>query len=299
MFQINHVIEACCTFLEHQLDPSNCIGIADFSQTHGCSDLYNKAKLFIYENFADVSKSEEFMMLSPSQLVQVLKRDELNVRCESEVYNAVTRWVGFEPEKRCQKMESLLNAVRCHFLTPCFLTEQLKKCPLLGKNMKCKDYLKKICEDIMRHKRCQEKRRTPKAPHVVYTVGGYLRHSLGNVECYNPCTAQWLKLADLPVPRSGVAVCVAHGLIYVLGGRNNSADGNMDIAAVDCYDPFTNAWRKCQDMTVARNRVGCGVIDGQVYAVGGSYCQTHHQSVEKLVDYSIHLSMYIVDFQQV
>ena len=26
MFQMQHVVEACCTFLENQLDPSNCIG---------------------------------------------------------------------------------------------------------------------------------------------------------------------------------------------------------------------------------------------------------------------------------
>ena len=72
MFQMSHVVEACCTFLENQLDASNCIGIADFAIIHGCHELYNKAKLFIYKNFSDVFQHEEFLQLSATQLIQVL-----------------------------------------------------------------------------------------------------------------------------------------------------------------------------------------------------------------------------------
>ena len=50
----------------------NCIGIADFSYAHGCLDLYHQARDFIYYNFAEVSKSDEFLQLSHSQLLQVI-----------------------------------------------------------------------------------------------------------------------------------------------------------------------------------------------------------------------------------
>jgi len=50
----------------------NCIGIADFSYAHGCLDLYQQARDFIYYNFAEVSKSDEFLQLSQSQLLQVV-----------------------------------------------------------------------------------------------------------------------------------------------------------------------------------------------------------------------------------
>ena len=281
MLAMSRIIEACCTFLEHQLDPSNCIGIADFAQAHGCHDLYKKARLYVYENFTEVCKNEEFMQLSPNQLVQVIKRDELNVRCESEVYQAVVKWVQFDHNRRLNKLEQLLCAVRCHFLTPCFLQKQLKCCDLLVKVPCCKDYLVRICQDLVMHKRCPDKRRKPNSPPVIYTIGGYLRHSLSNVECYNPESKEWYKLSNLPMPRSGVAACVVHGLLYVLGGRNNSPDGNIDTPSADCFDPFMNMWRKCADMTVARNRVGCGSIDGMVYAVGGSQGGNHHESVER------------------
>ena len=283
MFQMTDVIEACCTFLEQQLDASNCIGIADFAQAHGCSDLFEKSRRFMYENFTDVAQNEEFMTLSAPQVKQVIRMDALNVRCESEVYMSVIRWVKHDVRFRAQKLEDLLCAVRCHFLTPCFLQHQLKYCDVLKTVPTCKAYLTRIFRDLMEHRKCPDKRRKPNAPPVIYTVGGYLRHSLDNVECYNPQTKEWFKLADLPLPRSGAAVMVVHGLLYVLGGRNNSTLGSEDIANVDVFDPFMNLWRKCSDMTVPRHRVGVSSLDGQIYAVGGSHGSTHHNSVERCV----------------
>ena len=281
MFQMSHIVEACCTFLEHQLDPSNCIGIADFAQAHGCHDLYQKAREFIYKHFSEISQNEEFKQLSPNQLIQVIKRDELNVKCESEVYMAVMRWVAHDMERRKSRLEHLLCAVRCHFLTPNFLQQQLKYCDILSKTPACRDYLSRIFQDLTMHKKCTEKRRKPMSPPVIYTVGGYLRHSLSNAECFNPETREWFKLASLPMPRSGVAACCLQGLLYVIGGRNNSPDGNVDSASVDVYDPFLNLWRKCPDMSVPRNRVGAATIDASLYAVGGSHGGMHHKSVER------------------
>ena len=280
MFQMAHVQDACCTFLEHQLDASNCIGIADFAQAHACMDLYEKARTYLYKNFSEVVLQDEFLTLSATQVRQVIRRDEINVRCESEVYGAVLRWVTQEGV-RINKLEDLLCEVRCHFLTPCFLKQQLDSCPMLQNSPTCKAYLTRIYRDLTEHRKCPDKRRKPSAPPVIYTIGGYLRHSLDNVECYNPHSTEWYKLAPLPTPRSGVAAIVVHGLLYVLGGRNNSPDGNVDTATVDVFDPFMNFWRSCVNMSVARNRVGVGAIDGLIYAIGGSHGGTHHNTVER------------------
>ena len=56
----------------------------------------------------------------------------------------------------------------------------------------------------------------------------------------------------------------------MIGGRNNSSNGNMDSDSVERYDPFHNEWSKVASLTVPRNRLGIGVVDGVVYAVGGS-----------------------------
>lgn len=281
MFQMNHVVEACCVFLEHQLDPSNCIGIADFSSEHGCIELEQKAREFIQKKFCEVIDCDEFLTLSPCQLIGLIKHDELNVRCESEVFNAVIRWVQHDSEKRLCKLEGLLMAVRCYFLSPNFLEKQLKHCNVLKLLPQCQEYLSKIFEGLKLHQTCLEKPRKPCAPLVIFSAGGYLRQSLSHFECFNPCTKQWLRLPDLTIPRSGLSSCFAKGCFYAVGGRNNSPDGNMDSQSLDMYDPMRGSWISKCPMSVPRNRVGVGVIDNMIYAAGGSQGQHHHASLER------------------
>lgn len=54
MFQVSNVIDACCAFLERQLDPTNAIGIANFAEQHGCTTLKQRANQFIERHFTQV-----------------------------------------------------------------------------------------------------------------------------------------------------------------------------------------------------------------------------------------------------
>ncbi|ERE75423.1 kelch-like ECH-associated protein 1 [Cricetulus griseus] len=196
----------------------------------------------------------------------------------------VTLQVKYEDIPAAQFMahKALLRAVRCHALTPRFLQTQLQKCEILQADARCKDYLVQIFQELTLHKPTQSVPcRAPKVGRLIYTAGGYFRQSLSYLEAYNPSDGSWLRLADLQVPRSGLAGCVVGGLLYAVGGRNNSPDGNTDSNALDCYNPMTNQWSPCASMSVPRNRIGVGVIDGHIYAVGGSHGCIHHSSVER------------------
>lgn len=281
MFQMSHVVEACSVFLEHQLDPSNCIGIAEFAAEHGCMELEQKARKYIHNHFCEVIKSDEFLTLTYCQVIALLKQDELNVRCETEVYQAVMRWVQHELDKRLCKLESLLSAVRLTSLAPCFLERQLQHCPILKKRPQCLQTLSEKLKKLKLHEPGCDPPRKPCSPQVIFCAGGYLRQSLSNFECFNPKTRQWQRLPDLSTPRSGLGACIVRGAMYVVGGRNNSPDGNMDSNALNMYDALRNMWVPRCPMTVPRNRVGVGVIDNMIYAVGGSQGQAHHNSAER------------------
>ncbi|XP_048345850.1 kelch-like ECH-associated protein 1 [Sphaerodactylus townsendi] len=282
MYQIDSVVKACCDFLVQQLDPSNAIGIANFAEQIDCTELHQRAREYIYMHFEEVCKQDEFFNLSHCQLVTLISRDELNVRCESEVFHACINWVKYDCENRRLYVQALLKAVRCHSLTPHFLQMQLQKCEILRSDSRCKDYLAKIFQDLTLHKPTKDAPcRAPKVGQLIYTAGGYYRQSLSYLEAYNPSDGSWIRLADLQVPRSGLAGCVVGGLLYAVGGRNNSQDGNMDSNAIDCYNPMNNQWSPCSPMSVPRNRIGVGVIDGLIYAVGGSHGCIHHNSVER------------------
>ena len=66
--QVSYVVDACCLFLEKQLDPTNAIGIANFAEQHCCTNLYQKANEYIVQHFNQICKEEEFLQLSAMQL---------------------------------------------------------------------------------------------------------------------------------------------------------------------------------------------------------------------------------------
>lgn len=89
------VKRACCDFLNSQLDPSNCLGIRDFAETHNCLDLMQAAELFSQKHFAEVVQQEEFMLLSQSEVEKLIKCDEIQVRLSAVTFSALFhfQWV--------------------------------------------------------------------------------------------------------------------------------------------------------------------------------------------------------------
>lgn len=233
MFQVPNVIEACCAFLERQLDPTNAIGIANFAEQHGCTVLRQKANQFIERHFTQICQEEEFLQLSAIQLVNLIRKDELNVQEEREVYNAVLKWVKYDEDNRYPKMEHILYAVRCQFLTPKFLKEQMKNCDVLRKVPACREYLAKIFKDLTLHKRPIVKERKPNTTRMIFVAGGYFQHSLDILEGYNVDDKTWTTLPKLTVPRSGLGAAFLKGTFYAVGGRNNAPGASYDSDWVD------------------------------------------------------------------
>ncbi|XP_053602255.1 kelch-like ECH-associated protein 1B isoform X1 [Plodia interpunctella] len=280
MFQISNVIEACCAFLERQLDPSNAIGIANFAEQHGCAELKQKANNFIERHFTQVCQEEEFLQLTAPELINLVRKDELNVGEEREVYNAVISWVKYDEDRRHSRMEHILKAVRCQYLTPNFLKEQMSTCSVLEKAPACREYLAKIFKDLTLHKRPVVKERRPNTPRIIYVAGGYFRHSIGVFEAFNLDDNCWSTLPPLTVPRSGLGAAFVKGLFFAVGGRNTSPGSSYDSDWVDVYNPALEMWRPCSPMSTPRHRVGVAVMDGLLYAVGGSSGSEYHKTVE-------------------
>lgn len=283
LLQIEDLVNACCIYLSQNMDSNNCIGIEAFAREYGCVNLAKYAQLYMKNHFCEVVNSEEFLHLNENQLCKLLQNDELSVRCESFVFKAVVDWVKFEPENRRKSLDHLITCVRIHLLPPKFLKEQMKNCEIFQSNEidKSRQHLQSVYDRLICHLPC-DKSGPRSSTCALYVLGGYQRQSLGIVECFRKATNSWERCSDMLVPRSGVC-CVTLALyIYAIGGRNNNnAQGNMDCADVECYDPFTNHWRKCKDMQVPRSRAGAGVIDGVIYAVGGAHGCKFHSSVER------------------
>ena len=181
-----------------------------------------KANQYIVQNFSQICQEDEFLQLSGIRLVALVRKDELNVQEEQEVYNAVLKWVKYNEEARGPKMEQILQAVRCQYLTPNFLKEQMRNCDVLKKVPACREYLAQIFKELTLHKKPVVKERTPNTPRIIYIAGGFFKHSLNILEGYNVDDKTWTRHANLLVPRSGLGGAFVKGMFYAVGGRNNS-----------------------------------------------------------------------------
>lgn len=70
-------------------------------------------------------------------------------------------------------------------------------------------------------------------------------------------------------------------LFFQVGGRNLTLQTNTESSMLCCYNPMTNQWSQRASLNTPRNRVGVGVVDGCIYAVGGSQGSTHHNTAER------------------
>ena len=75
-------------------------GIAAFADAHSCIDLASSADSFARSHFSEVVQTEEFMMISQSQLLRLISDDGLNVHSEERVFEAVLAWVKYDTSTR-------------------------------------------------------------------------------------------------------------------------------------------------------------------------------------------------------
>ncbi|CAF1230338.1 unnamed protein product [Rotaria sordida] len=279
---LDDLIELCIAYLRDHLHASNCVGLLLYGKQYLCYPLIEAAENYIHNHFEEIVRHEEFLSLSFADLFSVIKNDEVKVECESSIYNAIMQWVRHDSLNRRAELAELLPCVRFEFLEPSFLRNIINCDDLAPADMKhCRDYLSNVHENLTSHRYCHlPPCRAPIKPLVIYCAGGYYNKSINTMECYFLETKTWKRCADLRVPRSGVGVVSLQMRVYVIGGRHNTKNENKDCRDVERYDPFMNKWTSISPMLYARNRLGVGVIDNNIYAVGGSCGQQIYSSVE-------------------
>jgi N-acetylneuraminic acid mutarotase len=84
--------------------------------------------------------------------------------------------------------------------------------------------------------------------------------------------AQWTQRADMPTARCTFSTGVVNERIYAIGGAKGRTDAlrSMPLQIVEEYYPATDTWTRKADMPTARNALCVSVVDGRIYAIGGS-----------------------------
>jgi len=123
--QFQAVRTVCSRYLQHQIDATNCLGILEFGEMHGCPEVVAKAWGFLLENFDAVQRGEEFLPLAKERLAACLAHEGLRVRTEHARVEAALAWVRHQETPRLAHLAELLGLARLPLLSPDYLRDRL------------------------------------------------------------------------------------------------------------------------------------------------------------------------------
>nr|KAG5708496.1 hypothetical protein BaRGS_026223 [Batillaria attramentaria] len=280
------VREACCQFLEKQLDSTNCLGIKIFAERHGCTDLWAAADRFSVRHFQDVVTQEEYRSLPLDEVEALVKSDHLQVNSEEPVYQAVIDWVKNDEKNRVIWLPGLLQFVRLPLLSARFITDVIDCEPLIKSNHACRDLVDEAKRFHLRPDlRCRMNgpRTNPRigTDDQLVVVGGFGSHQnlVDVVEKYDPKTHTWARLPSLSRRRRYVSAASVGGKLYVMGGY----DGHSRLNLVECLDLTQSqlSWATISAMHHRRGLAGVCVYKDCIYMCGGFDGHTRHTSMER------------------
>nr|UZC49416.1 kelch-like protein [Carassius auratus]UZH44931.1 kelch-like protein [Carassius gibelio]WEX30220.1 Kelch-like protein 30-B [Carassius auratus]WEX30317.1 Kelch-like protein 30-B [Carassius gibelio] len=301
--QFHAVRTVCSRYLQHQIDATNCLGILEFGEIHGCPEVVSKAWSFLLENFEAVQQHEEFLMLE-KRLVACLKDEDLHIRDDRSCVNSVLAWVGYCSDNRICHLRELLGLAKLSLLTESYLTENLLKEPLVQDSLESKEFIEGICRE-KREMKAGESGQTVtqnalNLQEVLFVMGGRSlddsddedededrdrRLHPRNCGFYNPklggsggsqsntwsTTETWKYIT-----REGIWVTVAPMLRPRTNHSSAALNGEiyviggttMDFVEVEHYDPFSNCWTlTCPALKYVTNFTTTS-CEGKLYLIG-------------------------------
>jgi N-acetylneuraminic acid mutarotase len=295
MLQVEGVVGACSDFLASQLHPSNVLGMHSFADTHSCDVLMSRCNMFLQQRFPEIVLHEEFLQLEYEKVLVIVSNDQLNVRGEEQVYEAVLAWIKHKEEQRKKFLPVLLSHVRMPLMTAVYLSREVKHEPLVMQSFECRGLLIEAMDFHLRKNYLRDgtkstpainttPRRCPGLEHL-FAIGGSGSPIFEQVpyldlcECYDVEKKEWRAIAPLPRPRSGIRVASVGGYVYAIGGFSDRE--TRALAGVDRYDPMTDSWRSMSPMNLPRRGFAVAVLNNYIYAIGGINNRTYYNTVER------------------
>ncbi|XP_077990257.1 kelch-like protein 12 [Glandiceps talaboti] len=285
MLNLSSLRNVCCSFLQSQLDVSNCLGIHSFADIYSCKDLESTARRFIYQHFLEVIKTEEFFLMSEHKMTELLKSDKLQVTREEEVYEATMKWIRYDFVNRKHVAYNLLQYIRLALLDMQYLKDIVYKADFILETPECRSLVENALR-IRNDNQALSLIGNRAQPQSIYVVGG--RNSvdcqLSSLERYDAIRDKWIPQESMTMARTAVAAATLNGMLYAIGGECALADSQeetMYLKCVECYDPLHKEWLSVSDINVARSFIAVATLGDYLYAIGGEDRSYSFNTVER------------------
>ena len=258
--------------LERSINVSNCLTLQQFSFKYDCGRLKESCAFFINQNFSQVVNSEGFGDLSFESLIDLFRRDELNVVNENEVFSSAISWVKHDLCAREKLLPDILKHVRFAYISKSHFVDIVNSETLLQRNATIRDILSNNPASIPSNSfGASQVARTGPLETVVILTGGISVSRYGlqnNFLAFMPSRdSSWVTLPDLHLPRHSHGVAVCKGSLYVTGGVCGNIAAHRHVCR---FSPLRNKWR-C-DVSDLPHPVSCGAVvslQNKLFVIGG------------------------------
>ncbi|KAJ8375194.1 hypothetical protein SKAU_G00057740 [Synaphobranchus kaupii] len=293
--QFQAVRAVCSRYLQHQIDATNCLGILEFGEIHGCPEVVAKARGFLLENFDLVQQGEEFLLLEKERLVACLSDERLQTRDERTRVEAALCWVRYSEASRLPHLSELLGLARLSLLPQEYLAETLLKDSLVQGSQSCLEAVQMVHREkmdlepgtLVHGNSCSPQ---PNLQEVLFVMGGRSlddsddedddddeeeeinsRLLPRNSAFYNTRTRQWHLLPDFPVYNKwGYSVVSLNSDVYVTGGSRGSRTNTWSTTETWKYITREGKWVTVASMLKPRTNHTSATLNGEIYVIGGT-----------------------------
>ncbi|XP_016895324.1 kelch-like protein 6 isoform X2 [Cynoglossus semilaevis] len=277
-FQFLRVVDACIAFLGKSLDLDNCIGILNLAESHALSPLKTLAEDYITSNFNQVVQLQDFLELPAGSMEIVLQRDNLDMKSEESVFEALMLWVRARQDERYPLLPKLLAHVRLPLLDPAYFVEKVESDELIRHCSQVFPLMQEVRSYHLSGREVVSERTKPRLLHflseVFLIIGGCTKDErfISTVTCLDPLRRSRLEVARLPFTemenesqnRKWVEfACITYrNELYISGGKDTQQD-------VWKYNGALDKWIQIEHLLTPRWRHKMVVHGGRVYALGG------------------------------
>ncbi|XP_067613447.1 kelch-like protein 5 isoform X2 [Eurosta solidaginis] len=228
-----------------------------------CELLNEKILAYETRNFMHVTQSSEFLDFDAKKLQAILERDNLHVRCEEDVFNAVKRWYEHDASARKQHLPELIACLR---LTQCnmdFIMTNIHPLP------RCEKLALRVLAwhsyPLARSKltlKYTEKRGGQIPDEKSFLA---LNRETQTIYQYNKTEHLWQKWVDIKINLDYFRVILMGENLIFLGGNR---DGHR-INEVRSWNFKTKTFKQLPAMNQIRSTHCVAILNEKIYAIGG------------------------------
>ena len=260
---IPSLTEVSSKFIIQSLSSSNCLMVYYLAVFYRCFELQEKARDFIYANFNRVVEDEDFLNLTINEVKKWISSDEIRVRGEEDVFQAIVKWIEQNGDGEREKFVELFRHVRLIYLPRNYVLNEILTHPLVTDDKACTafvfDAMKEVSSGSEECFFAQVPRNYLKTTEDCLVLSGDTE-----TLCYVPCENNWYQMADKTKSRFMYSSSAYHGKVYINNGPG------FDYA-IERFDPAVNSWSPLMSYSGEMSHFSAAVVyfQGSLYVIGG------------------------------